>query len=122
MLACVWTQVMGFGWMFVLFMICAAQYSRLASPAYIHVFQFLYYFRCQDFPVPRRPCAPCIVVEMSALVSDWCTRSSHSNSALDNIWPTSLCSIASMRRSLHTHAPGIWAAHLNLGPRTHVRR
>ncbi|KAG2451250.1 hypothetical protein HYH02_003857 [Chlamydomonas schloesseri] len=37
-------QVMGFAWMFVLFLICAVHYDQLKTPKYIHAFQFLYYF------------------------------------------------------------------------------
>ncbi|KAK9812798.1 hypothetical protein WJX72_004025 [[Myrmecia] bisecta] len=37
-------QVMGFCWVFVLFLICAAAYTKLIKPDYIHVFQFLYFF------------------------------------------------------------------------------
>ncbi|KAG2495268.1 hypothetical protein HYH03_006541 [Edaphochlamys debaryana] len=37
-------QVMGFTWMFVLFLICAVQYNELIKPQWIHAFQFLYYF------------------------------------------------------------------------------
>ncbi|PNW71997.1 hypothetical protein CHLRE_16g686750v5 [Chlamydomonas reinhardtii] len=37
-------QVMGFAWMFVLFLICAVHYDQLRTPKYIHTFQFLYYF------------------------------------------------------------------------------
>ncbi|GLI58503.1 hypothetical protein VaNZ11_000236 [Volvox africanus] len=37
-------QMMGFSWMFVLFLICAVHYDQLRTPKYIHAFQFLYYF------------------------------------------------------------------------------
>ncbi|KAG2435009.1 hypothetical protein HYH02_012007 [Chlamydomonas schloesseri] len=37
-------QVMGFAWMFVLFLICAVHYDQLSTNKYIHAFQFLYYF------------------------------------------------------------------------------
>ncbi|KXZ53070.1 hypothetical protein GPECTOR_8g63 [Gonium pectorale] len=37
-------QMMGFAWMFVLFLICAVRYNELRTPKYIHTFQFLYYF------------------------------------------------------------------------------
>ncbi|KXZ43854.1 hypothetical protein GPECTOR_79g133 [Gonium pectorale] len=37
-------QMMGFAWMFVLFLICAVRYDELRTPKYIHTFQFLYYF------------------------------------------------------------------------------
>ncbi|KAG2425952.1 hypothetical protein HXX76_013325 [Chlamydomonas incerta] len=37
-------QMMGFSWMFVLFLICAVHYTELSTPQYIHAFQFLYYF------------------------------------------------------------------------------
>ncbi|GIL71055.1 hypothetical protein Vretifemale_1695 [Volvox reticuliferus] len=37
-------QMMGFSWMFVLFLICAVHYDALRTPKYIHTFQFLYYF------------------------------------------------------------------------------
>ncbi|GAQ81563.1 phosphate transporter [Klebsormidium nitens] len=36
-------QIMGFAWVFVLFLACAIWYSDLIKPAHIHVFQFLYY-------------------------------------------------------------------------------
>ncbi|GLC45588.1 hypothetical protein PLESTB_000874300 [Pleodorina starrii] len=37
-------QMMGFAWMFVLFLICAVHFKELQTPKYIHTFQFLYYF------------------------------------------------------------------------------
>lgn len=37
-------QMMGFSWMFVLFLICAVAYHQLVTPKGIHWFQFLYFF------------------------------------------------------------------------------
>lgn len=37
-------QMMGFSWMFVLFLICAVAYHHLVTPRGIHWFQFLYFF------------------------------------------------------------------------------
>jgi len=37
-------QAMGFTFMFILFLICAADYDGLTTPGGIHAFQFLYYF------------------------------------------------------------------------------
>ena len=34
---------MGFGWMFVLFLLCAWQYKRLTQPAHLWIFRSLYY-------------------------------------------------------------------------------
>ena len=36
-------QIMGFGWMFVLFLLCAWQYERLTQPAHLWIFRALYY-------------------------------------------------------------------------------
>ena len=36
-------QIMGFGWMFVLFLLCAWQYKRLTQPAHLWIFRALYY-------------------------------------------------------------------------------
>lgn len=36
-------QIMGFGWMFVLFLLCAWQYTRLTQPAHLWIFRALYY-------------------------------------------------------------------------------
>ncbi len=37
-------QMMGFSWMFALFLACAVAYKPLTKPAGIHWFQFLYFF------------------------------------------------------------------------------
>ena len=37
------TQVMGFGWMCVLFAACGAYYDKLTQPRLIDVFRLLYY-------------------------------------------------------------------------------
>lgn len=37
-------QMMGFTWMFVLFLVCAVAYKQLVAPKGIHWFQFLYFF------------------------------------------------------------------------------
>ncbi len=37
-------QMMGFAWMFVLFLVCAIAYKPLTQPSGIHWFQFLYFF------------------------------------------------------------------------------
>lgn len=36
--------MMGFAWMFALFLACAVAYSPLTKPSGIHWFQFLYFF------------------------------------------------------------------------------
>lgn len=36
-------QIMGFAWMFVLFMLCAWQYRRLTQPSHLWIFRALYY-------------------------------------------------------------------------------
>lgn len=36
-------QIMGFAWMFVLFMLCAWQYQRLTQPSHLWIFRALYY-------------------------------------------------------------------------------
>jgi hypothetical protein len=36
-------QIMGFGWMFVLFLLCAWQYQRLTQPSHLWIFRALYY-------------------------------------------------------------------------------
>ena len=37
-------QMMGFAWMFILFLVCAIAYKPLTQPSGIHWFQFLYFF------------------------------------------------------------------------------
>ncbi len=36
--------MMGFAWMFALFLVCAIAYKPLTQPSGIHWFQFLYFF------------------------------------------------------------------------------
>ncbi len=37
-------QMMGFAWIFALFLVCAIAYKPLTKPSGIHWFQFLYFF------------------------------------------------------------------------------